>query len=76
MVGRKRSGLCASLSAMICSMIGKVYAEFSNGHEGWYIVTGEHPDGSLVIRPAAPEKIDETSPTPPGRRTCGSARGT
>ena len=33
-------------------MAERVYAEFSNGRKGWYIVTEEHPDGSLVIRPA------------------------
>jgi hypothetical protein len=33
-------------------MAERVYAEFSDGRKGWYIVTGEHPDGSLVIRPA------------------------
>lgn len=32
-------------------MAERVYAEFSDGREGWYIVTEDHPDGSLVITP-------------------------
>lgn len=34
-----------------CSMAERVYAEFSDGREGWYIVTEEHPNGSLVVIP-------------------------
>lgn len=37
-------------------MAERVYAEFSDGREGWYIVTEEHPNGSLVIRPATCEE--------------------
>lgn len=33
-------------------MTKKVYVELSDGRKGWYIVTEERPDGSLVIRPA------------------------
>lgn len=32
-------------------MAERVYAEFSDGREGWYIVTEDHPDGSLDIAP-------------------------
>ncbi|MEX0972291.1 MAG: hypothetical protein WDZ46_03435 [Solirubrobacterales bacterium] len=32
-------------------MAERVYAEFSDGREGWYIVTEARPDGSLVITP-------------------------
>jgi hypothetical protein len=32
--------------------VGPVYVELSDGRKGWYIVTEEHPDGTLVVRPA------------------------
>jgi hypothetical protein len=37
-------------------MAERVYAEFSDGRKGWYIVAEERPDGSLVIRPATSEE--------------------
>jgi len=54
-------------------MIGRVYAEFSNGREGWYVLAEEHPDGSLVIRPATSKEayraesgeLDTFDPPPP-----------
>jgi hypothetical protein len=33
-----------------------VYVELSDGRKGWYIVTEEHPDGTLVVRPATSEE--------------------
>ena len=35
----------------------KVYVELSDGRKGWYIVTEERPDGSLVVRPATHEEV-------------------
>lgn len=32
-------------------MAERVYAEFSDGRKGWYVVTEERPDGALVIAP-------------------------
>jgi hypothetical protein len=32
-------------------MAERVYAEFSDGRKGWYIVTEARPEGSLVIAP-------------------------
>lgn len=62
-------------------MVERVYAEFSDGRKGWYIVADEHPDRSLDIRPAAPEEIqragdDRAPPSPPSRRSDGSAPST
>ena len=39
---------------MIRSMSEKVYVELSDGRKGWYIVTEERPDGSLVVVPDKP----------------------
>lgn len=50
--GENASGRRGALSAIIPPMAERVYAEFSDGRVGWYIVTEDHPDGSLVIRPA------------------------
>lgn len=44
------------MSAIIRSVTEKVYVELSDGRKGWYIVTEEHPDGSLVVRPATSEE--------------------
>lgn len=38
-------------------MAERVYAEFSNGRKGWYIVTEERPDGALVVRPATSKEV-------------------
>jgi hypothetical protein len=38
-------------------MAEMVYMELSDGRKGWYVVTEEHPDGSLVVRLAMPEEI-------------------
>gem|GEM_PF-2070378 len=38
-------------------MAERVYAEFSDGRKGWYIVTEERPDGSLVVRPAPSKEV-------------------
>lgn len=54
-------------------MAERVYAEFSDGRKGWYIVAEERPDGSLVIRPATPkeayraesDKLAAFDPPPP-----------
>jgi hypothetical protein len=37
-------------------MTEKVYVKLSNGRKGWYIVTEEHSDGTLVVRPATSEE--------------------
>jgi hypothetical protein len=49
--GENASGRRRALSAIIPPMAERVYAEFSDGRKGWYIVTEDHPDGSLVIAP-------------------------
>ncbi len=36
--------------------VAPVYVELSDGRKGWYIVIEEHPDGSLVVRPAKSEE--------------------
>jgi hypothetical protein len=46
-----------ALSAIIPPMAERVYAEFSDGRKGWYVVTEERPDGSLVVRPATSKEV-------------------
>jgi hypothetical protein len=45
------------LSAIIPPMAERVYVELSDGRKGWYVVTEEHPDGSLVVRPATSKEV-------------------
>jgi len=40
----------------------KIYVELSDGRKGWYIVTEERPDGSLVV---VPDKSDPRISLPP-----------
>ena len=37
--------------------VAPVYVELSDGRKGWYVVTGERPDGSLVVRPATSKEV-------------------
>ena len=55
-------------------MTERVYAELSDGRNGWYVVTEEHPDGSFVITPDGPTETgqgddgDKDAQPSPGNR--------